>query len=443
MHGQRRQPRRHAGAPASSCAQRAPHAFEIVDQPRNQGKAEAVRAGMLRAFELGCELCGYWDADLATPLDEAPRFAAVLDRAARAPDRDSARACSCSAARSRAARRAITSAACSRPSASMLLRMPIYDTQCGAKLFRVTPMTRALFAQPFTAGWTFDVEADRAPDPLAPAARCGRRGSTDLRTAARDAGTTSPARRSRAVDFVRALLEMTRIYLRYLRRGAPPLPLESARASRRRSHVSSRDERRSEFDPNPGRLRGRRVLREPGHVGDALRRRARLRCPRCAPVLGLFEGVVSGAADGYARMADKPAATLLHLGPGPDQRARQRAQRAQGAHADGQRRRRSRDLSQALRRAAHVGRRRPGAPALAFRAHDALAERSRARRRRRGGRGVCAAGTDRDADLAGRRLVERSVGTGAAARRAARRAKASEAAVRAAAARAAAAARSP
>lgn len=35
---------------------------------------------------------------------------------------------------------------------------------------------------------------------------------------------------------------------------------------------------------------------------------------RC--VLGLFEGVVSGAADGYARLAGKPAATLLHLGPG-------------------------------------------------------------------------------------------------------------------------------
>jgi acetolactate synthase-1/2/3 large subunit len=36
--------------------------------------------------------------------------------------------------------------------------------------------------------------------------------------------------------------------------------------------------------------------------------------PRC--VLGLFEGVVTGAADGYARMAGRPAATLLHLGPG-------------------------------------------------------------------------------------------------------------------------------
>ena len=32
--------------------------------------------------------------------------------------------------------------------------------------------------------------------------------------------------------------------------------------------------------------------------------------------LGLFEGVVTGAADGYWRMADKPAATLLHLGSG-------------------------------------------------------------------------------------------------------------------------------
>ena len=35
---------------------------------------------------------------------------------------------------------------------------------------------------------------------------------------------------------------------------------------------------------------------------------------RC--VLGLFEGVVTGMADGYGRMADKPSSTLLHLGPG-------------------------------------------------------------------------------------------------------------------------------
>ena len=40
------------------------------------------------------------------------------------------------------------------------------------------------------------------------------------------------------------------------------------------------------------------------------------RVPGMRGVLGLFEGVCSGAADGYARMTGKPAATLLHLGPG-------------------------------------------------------------------------------------------------------------------------------
>lgn len=38
--------------------------------------------------------------------------------------------------------------------------------------------------------------------------------------------------------------------------------------------------------------------------------------PEMRGVLGLFEGVVTGAADGYGRIAEKPAATLLHLGPG-------------------------------------------------------------------------------------------------------------------------------
>jgi acetolactate synthase-1/2/3 large subunit len=47
------------------------------------------------------------------------------------------------------------------------------------------------------------------------------------------------------------------------------------------------------------------------HFVAALDRKPKMRC-----VLGLFEGVVTGAADGYARMANKPAATLLHLGPG-------------------------------------------------------------------------------------------------------------------------------
>lgn len=40
------------------------------------------------------------------------------------------------------------------------------------------------------------------------------------------------------------------------------------------------------------------------------------RVPEIRPILGLFEGVLSGAADGYARMTDRPASTIFHLGPG-------------------------------------------------------------------------------------------------------------------------------
>src|SRR6202453_557320 len=47
------------------------------------------------------------------------------------------------------------------------------------------------------------------------------------------------------------------------------------------------------------------------HIVSALDHLPEMRC-----VLGLFEGVVTGAADGYARMAEKPACTLLHLCPG-------------------------------------------------------------------------------------------------------------------------------
>jgi acetolactate synthase-1/2/3 large subunit len=50
--------------------------------------------------------------------------------------------------------------------------------------------------------------------------------------------------------------------------------------------------------------------------------------PEMRAVLGLFEGVATGAADGYVRITGQPAATLLHLGPGLDLPRARRAGRA-------------------------------------------------------------------------------------------------------------------
>ena len=83
------------------------------------------------------------------------------------------------------------------------------------------------------------------------------------------------------------------------------------------------------------------------HFVAALDRVEEIRC-----VLALFEGVVTGAADGYARMAGKPACDASSSRARARQRARQSPQRQPRALAHRQHRRRPRDLSQAIRRAA-------------------------------------------------------------------------------------------
>ena len=77
--------------------------------------------------------------------------------------------------------------------------------------------------------------------------------------------------------------------------------------------------------------------------------------PELRGVLCLFEGVATGAADGYGRMTGRPAATLLHLGPGLANGLANlhNARRARTPLLDD--RRRSRYVPQAVRRTAGVG----------------------------------------------------------------------------------------
>jgi dolichyl-phosphate beta-glucosyltransferase len=123
---------------------------------KNSGKAEAVRQGVMAAFELNPELIGYWDADLATPLEdigslarglEDPKILLVLGSRVRLLGRHIERT---------TMRHYLGRVFASM--ASTVLGLPIYDTQCGAKLFRATPLMRSVFERPFELNWCFDVE---------------------------------------------------------------------------------------------------------------------------------------------------------------------------------------------------------------------------------------------------------------------------------------------
>lgn len=141
----------------AALARGTPRAVEVLSLPRNGGKAEAIRQGVLRAHAAGAGVIGYWDADLATPLEELPRF---IDRLDRHPEillvmgarvgllgRDIRR----SAVRHYLGRLFATAV-------SWVLGLRVYDTQCGAKLFRATLVEEGVFHAAFRSRWLLDVE---------------------------------------------------------------------------------------------------------------------------------------------------------------------------------------------------------------------------------------------------------------------------------------------
>ncbi|MGH7628752.1 MAG: glycosyltransferase [Gemmatimonadales bacterium] len=138
-------------------AARAPDSMRVLGLDRNGGKANAVRAGALAAIGKGAAFVGYWDADLSTPLTQLPRFRGVLDAHPALLGVLGSRVRMLGTHIERSGVRHYAGRVFATV-ASVVLRLAVYDTQCGAKLFRVSPTLRAALAAPFRSRWAFDVE---------------------------------------------------------------------------------------------------------------------------------------------------------------------------------------------------------------------------------------------------------------------------------------------
>lgn len=193
----------------------APASVELARLPANQGKAAAVREGILAGFRLEPRLIGFWDADLSTPLTAVDDFMAL---AARRPEIDVILG-SRVMLMGRDIRREAWRHYVGRVFAtgvSLSLDLPVYDTQCGAKVLRANEATAAVFAAPFHSPWIFDVEmlARYLALPAAPGEPARRDRIYELAVPVWHHVRGSKLRMS---DFLRAAFELLYIHRRYRR----------------------------------------------------------------------------------------------------------------------------------------------------------------------------------------------------------------------------------
>ena len=131
--------------------------IEHISLGRNVGKAEAVRVGLLAALDGNASIVGYIDADFAVPSTEVLRLLMQL----RGQDGLNALLGSRVLLAGRRIERSRLRHYIGRTVATYLAAsygLPVYDTQCGAKFFRSSPVLRAVLTAPFVTRWLFDVE---------------------------------------------------------------------------------------------------------------------------------------------------------------------------------------------------------------------------------------------------------------------------------------------
>ncbi len=202
-----------------------PARIHVLDMPQNVGKGEAVRQGFLAAFDRNPDYVGFWDADLATPLDAVFDFRTVLDRRPEVLMAIGSRMPMLGHSIERRWIRGFLGRIFGVV-ASQVLGLRIRDTQCGAKMFRVGSHVRSLFAQPFLSRWIFDVELlarlivaeELNPRTVTSGASREDQGVYEV---ALDSWRDVDGSKVKGGDFVKAAFELAQIHWRYfIRDGA-------------------------------------------------------------------------------------------------------------------------------------------------------------------------------------------------------------------------------
>ncbi|RSK39175.1 glycosyltransferase [Mangrovimonas spongiae] len=122
---------------------------------KNSGKAEAIRQGLLH-LNNHYKTIGYLDADLSTPLSEITRLITIA-HTKNMPFVMGSRVKRSGATINRRLKRHLFGRIIATLIDSCILKLGIYDTQCGAKVIDA-PLAKELFKTPFKTKWLFDVE---------------------------------------------------------------------------------------------------------------------------------------------------------------------------------------------------------------------------------------------------------------------------------------------
>lgn len=128
----------------------------LINKKVNAGKAEAIRSSVLFLAEQQFTHIAYFDADFSAPLSEIYALQQAIAKSDTLKVAFGSRIKRLGADIERTASRHILGRVFSTI-ASLILRLPVYDTQCGAKMFEAK-LAAQIFTEPFISKWLFDIE---------------------------------------------------------------------------------------------------------------------------------------------------------------------------------------------------------------------------------------------------------------------------------------------